>query len=486
MEHRRQGVDSQALVIGMAGTMAALAWSGRPSYWFDEAATVSAASRPLPQLWRLLHHVDAVHGLYYLLMHGWVTLFGSSEVATRSFSALGLGVACAGTAALGRLLDGPGLGLAAGIVSVLLPGLSWSGLEARQYSWSAASAVLATLLLVRADRSGRRADWGWYAVVVAVGAYLFLLSLLLLAAHLVTLLLVRRPLRGWLAAAGLAVALSLPVLYVGSMQRDRQLSWLSMEWLPMLERAVVRLYFLGLNSPPPTPARAGALVLLSLAVALAVTVLVRARHDPGVRSTVALAIPWATVPPAVVVGATLLGVPLYEERYLTFCAPGLAILLGAGLVGLRRHVGLLVAVCVVGVLATLPVSAAQRAVDAKREENYRGLADFLGPGGQDVQAVALGASDGLGVLLVYPDRTGRVPVANLLAAPGPSGSLWGRVGRPAQERALSPHGRLGLINWVERPRQARPWLRWFHRHGCRRAAAMSSTRFVVRTFDCGP
>ena len=429
MEYGRRGIDGQALVIGAAGTLVALAWSGRPSYWFDEAATVSAASRSLPQLWGLLHHLDAVHGLYYLLMHGWMTLFGTSEMATRSFSALGLGVACAGTAALGRLLDGPGLGLAAGVVSVLLPGLAWSGLEARQYSWSAALAVLATLLLVRADRSGRAADSGWYAMAVTLGAYVFLVSLLLLAAHLVTLVLVRRPLRAWAAAAGLAVVLSFPILYVGSTQRDRQLSWLSMDAMPMLRRLVVRLYFLGLNTPPPTPARVGALVLLALAVGLALTALVRARHDPGVRFTVALAVPWAVVPPVAVVGATLLGSPLYQERYLTFCAPGLAMLIGAGLVGLRRHGRLLVAVCVVGVLAVLPIVATQRAVDAKREENYRGLADFLGPRGQDVQRVILGGAGGLGVLMVYPDRTGGAPVANMLATPGASGSLWGRVGR---------------------------------------------------------
>ncbi|HTT50185.1 MAG TPA: hypothetical protein VMH35_02115 [Streptosporangiaceae bacterium] len=34
-------------------------------FWGDEADTISAASRPPPQLLRLPGHVDAVHGLYY-------------------------------------------------------------------------------------------------------------------------------------------------------------------------------------------------------------------------------------------------------------------------------------------------------------------------------------------------------------------------------------------------------------------------------------
>ncbi|MDT5232469.1 MAG: mannosyltransferase, partial [Mycobacterium sp.] len=42
------------------------AGAGRPSFWYDEAATISAAySRSLSQLWHMLGNVDAVEGLYY-------------------------------------------------------------------------------------------------------------------------------------------------------------------------------------------------------------------------------------------------------------------------------------------------------------------------------------------------------------------------------------------------------------------------------------
>src|SRR5690242_10159314 len=52
-----------AAVLAVAVSAAGAA---RPSLWFDEAATISAATRSLPELWRLLHNIDAVHGLYYL------------------------------------------------------------------------------------------------------------------------------------------------------------------------------------------------------------------------------------------------------------------------------------------------------------------------------------------------------------------------------------------------------------------------------------
>ena len=486
MRQGRRLVSGRTLPValaGVVGVLSALAWSGRPSYWFDEAATVSAAGRPVTQLWPMLLRTDAVHGLYYVVMHGWMALFGGSEVATRSLSALGLGATCAGVAALGRMVGRPGLGLAAGLTAVLLPGLAWSGVEARQYAWSAAVAVLATVLLVRADRSGRSGDWAWYALAIAVGAYLFLFSLLLPAAHLVTLLVLRRPLRRWAAASCAAVALSLPVLYVGSTQRTRQLSWLSLEPLPMLRRVALRMYFVGPDAPAEGAAQIGALLLLCLTVALVVVGLARVRHDPAVRSTVALALPWAVLPPAVLVCASLLGSQLYQERYLTFCAPGLALLVGLGLVELRQRLPLLVAVSALGLLATTPMLVQQRAEDVKHRENYRGLADYLGPRGQGVQRVVTSAPGGRGILIAYPDRTGPVTEVNLLADPGASNSLWGRIGGPDQAGA-APSGGVGLISRVGNPGQADPWLRWLRRNGCRRSGTLAARRYLVRTYDC--
>src|SRR6266536_2927878 len=40
----------------------------RPPYWRDEAATLAAVHRPLGALFRLLGNIDAVHGVYYMMM----------------------------------------------------------------------------------------------------------------------------------------------------------------------------------------------------------------------------------------------------------------------------------------------------------------------------------------------------------------------------------------------------------------------------------
>ena len=58
------------LTVGAFAAAVSLSGAARPSFWYDEAATVSASySRSLPKLWEMLSIVDAVLGLYYMLMH---------------------------------------------------------------------------------------------------------------------------------------------------------------------------------------------------------------------------------------------------------------------------------------------------------------------------------------------------------------------------------------------------------------------------------
>src|ERR1700761_7347056 len=74
-------IDPLAIAVLAAGIGAAGAsW---PSLWFDESATISASGRSIPDLWRMLGHIDAVHGLFYLLMHCSVSIFPETEFWTR-------------------------------------------------------------------------------------------------------------------------------------------------------------------------------------------------------------------------------------------------------------------------------------------------------------------------------------------------------------------------------------------------------------------
>jgi mannosyltransferase len=98
----------------------------------DEVATRWAALLNLHQLARLLRHVDAVHGLYYLLMHGWMVA-GTSPAVLRIPSVVSMVVAVA--LITGRRLTGSAwAALFAGLIVALTPTISYYAQTARSYA----------------------------------------------------------------------------------------------------------------------------------------------------------------------------------------------------------------------------------------------------------------------------------------------------------------------------------------------------------------
>ena len=177
-----------SLIAGPAVTLAMMLWGlAAPAYWGDEADTVSAVSRSLPQLLRMLRHVDAVHGLYYLTLWPVARVLGTGELATRLPSALAMAAAALGIAAIARRLASPRAALWAGLLFAALPMISAQGHDARPYGMVAACAVLASYLLIRAVADPRRRWFAGYGVALVLLCYLELFGLLLILAHAITL-----------------------------------------------------------------------------------------------------------------------------------------------------------------------------------------------------------------------------------------------------------------------------------------------------------
>src|ERR1022692_4740298 len=210
----------RTLIVGPAITLAVMLWgvSARP-YWGDEADTVSAVSRSVPQLIRLLGHVDAVHGLYYLLL--WP---------------VAMAAAAAGVTVIARRFVSRRAGLCAGLMFAVLPTVSLQGHDARPYAMVTAAAVLASYLLVRSAQDPRPRWFAAYGLSVALLGCTQLFGLLLVPAHAVTLIGLSRRRRAerngqralacrWLVtitAAGVAVA---PVAILCWAQRGA-ISWI--------------------------------------------------------------------------------------------------------------------------------------------------------------------------------------------------------------------------------------------------------------------
>jgi mannosyltransferase len=154
-----------------------------PILWRDELATWSAASRTLPQLWAMVHNVDAVLGLYYLGLHLWMAVFGDSAAAMRLPSLLAMTGAAAVVALTGKRLGGIRVGLISGLIFAVIPSVSRYAQEARPYAFATLFAALATLLLLRAMERPTWLRWGCYTLALAAAGASNLVALCVLAAH---------------------------------------------------------------------------------------------------------------------------------------------------------------------------------------------------------------------------------------------------------------------------------------------------------------
>src|SRR6516225_4943329 len=218
----------------------------------DEVATRWAALLGLRDLAHLLNNQDAVHGLYYLLMHFWVAV-GSSPAVLRIPSVAAMAVAVALVAVLtGRLTGSGWAGLFAGLVMALIPMISFYAQTARSYAMVLACVVAATLVLVRAldaeaaGAGGQRVTRWWlgYGALVVVGGYLNEMSLLVLAAHAVTVVVGRYGIavvRRWAVTAAVSVALVVPLILI-SVREDVAVGWIPRPGLGAL-RVLFHDYF---------------------------------------------------------------------------------------------------------------------------------------------------------------------------------------------------------------------------------------------------
>ena len=365
-----------AAIVAVLAVLVSAAGAARPSLWFDEAATISAGTRSVPELWRMLANIDAVHGLYYLVMHGWFSIVGAGEFMSRLSSSLAVGVAAAGVVALGRQLSTRSVALTAGLVFAILPRVTWAGMETRSYALTMAAAVWLTVFCVRAARRDRKVLWGGYFALLAAATLLNVFLVLMVPVHAVTVLAcgrrdgtVRGALGGWAVAAAAAAAAVTPFLMFTQTQLF-QVRWIS----PLQAGTVVKIvqdqYF---DRAVPFAVVAG-IVLLTGAVLLWRR---GATSAAGTGRLAVITIAWMTIPTATLLLYSAARHPVYYPRYLSFTAPAMALLLGLCVVAVgRARVGI-TAILAAMAVAAVPNYLAQRGPYAKEHMDYSQVADVI-------------------------------------------------------------------------------------------------------------
>ena len=342
-----------SLCPGLLALALCLYHAGRPQLWRDEFASASAASRSFGQLFGLLGKVDASTGGYYLLLHLWITVFGSSPTALRAPSAIAMAATAVLVARIGTRLYGQAAGLAGGLVFALIPAVSRYGQEARAYALASFAVALATLLLLRALERHSRGRWIGYAAALLLVCAAHMVALSCLVGHLVAVWLHwrkqrdRRPVRWFAGSVVLALLITSPLLLLAHSQVNSQLTWLAKPDLGRPQHLVLDLW-VDLNASRVGALIVGLLVLLGVALAL-----LRKRQRADTLFLVAA----GTLPVIAVAAVSELGTSYFLARYLLFTDLAWSVLAGAGLVGAVRELAARVRLPRAGLRIALPVAA---------------------------------------------------------------------------------------------------------------------------------
>ena len=347
-------------------------------------------------------------------------------------------------------------GLAAGLAFAVLPSVSWFAETAREGAFVVLLATLASYCLVRAlhAEAARRRWLIGYGVTLAALGLANLFGLLLVVAHAVTLACLRGRYRidrglvaGWLAAVAAAVIVVSPVAVAGYGQLH-QIRWLKS---PGLGTALSVQRIIG---PSLLFVLTVVICLAGVAVSAAAGRSRLAQNWPA--GLVALGLPWLVLPPVILLTASLVH-PVYTFRYIVYCIPAAALLIGAAVAALGRYAG--PAALVLLLVAGLHAQVAQRypdghGIDIRAADRI--VRRHAQPGDALLNISAQnGPRKGSGERLLesaYPYGLARLRDISTGASPQQSGTLGGTYApAPLIRRRLARIRRLWVVEW-NRPR----------------------------------
>jgi len=325
------------------------------SIWMDEAASILGADRSIADMLRMFRTEEVLQAPYYLFMHIWISIAGTSELALRAPSALGVAAAAGLTAMIGQRLYSPRVGVIAGVLLAITPTLtSVYARDARPYGLVLMAACAASLALVVVTEAPGRSRWVIYGACVVILGLGHALALTLLPSH-AAFVIVRSGKQALIRWAVVAGAGSLPAL---ALVVIAQAQGSSPDWydVPNVQALVGSPGFV-----------LGSAAFAWFLMGVAVTVLSR-------RPEALFLACWLFVPSVILYLASQVFTPTFLPRYVLFCAPALMILAARGISASRVSVAV-GAVLVVG-LVWAPTSVLRS--QPSQYQDYRSVAQQIG------------------------------------------------------------------------------------------------------------
>ncbi|WP_085656644.1 glycosyltransferase family 39 protein [Pseudomonas sp. B11(2017)] len=304
--------------------------------WGDEGSSLLLAAYPLDGIWR--HAAFDVHPpLYFMLLHGWIALFGDGIFAIRSFSAVpGIATVVLGMWLVDRLATRRAA-VMAGVLLALLPTAVRYSQEVRMYALLGLLLVAATLALVCwIKRPQRRRYLAAYALLLTAALYTHYFAVLAALSHWLYLGLIRlQPghrlrhiqRRDWWLANLAVAALYLPWLpnllgllqHLEALKAGGDVGWEDPVTLSSLPSMIWTWLIQDDGEHLPLP------VFCSVPLAVLALGWVALARDRSVGHGSALLALYTGVPLLLVFAVSFIS-PMFIERYLTAYALGLPML----------------------------------------------------------------------------------------------------------------------------------------------------------------
>jgi 4-amino-4-deoxy-L-arabinose transferase-like glycosyltransferase len=414
---------------------------GAESLWFDEADIVAQARQPLPSLLEAFARAGENGPLYTLMLHFWLALessvpgvgrlmsfvFGSAvEAHVRGLSVLFGTAAIPAMYALGKRVGGTALGLVGAALLTVNPFHLWYSQDAKMYSMLVLMTLTTSVLFIRALDNNTVGAWAAYVIATWVMLTAHSLAGLVVLAQVAAVpLLMRRATNGeqnakretresskrpwspvarrlvWslliIAAPIFPIAwLRVAALVTGTVDTG---NWYSSTTLPDILLTIFVKF--AVNQAAPTPIGGseipwemiGALAMAGLAV-VGVWVLGRRRttarnakretrdNEEMTPSAVVKRPEWLVfmlwVVPVLVFWLVTVVLPLFQPRYLIMALPPYLIMVGAGVLGLRRvNMWLVGVVLAVLGLSTGAALASINYSSSLQKEDWRGAMVYV-------------------------------------------------------------------------------------------------------------
>jgi len=422
------------------------------SLWSDEGVSVALAQRHLATIARDAAH-DIHPPLYYYLLHFWVRLFGTGEIAVRSLSVLCGFLLVFLTYLLGIALFDDRVALVASFLAAISPFQIYYSQETRMYILVALQGAISLFLFLKFARATREEEaislWPTVAlnaffITSALYTHYFAFTIFLVAnvAYALWLLLTPSarkwpPLALWSLSQLLVILLYLPWL---NFAREQLRTWPAISQpigLAFLAQEVLRVFSLGLF------AQMGSLIFGFLVIALLGLV---PKRDRSEGYAMAFALTYLLLPPLVMYLLSL-SRPLYRPKLLLLATPGYLLLLARGVSGVwmgkARIRNLVSGILLLFMALTSGFSLHGYFFDSRyARDDYRGLARYIAATGKDGDAILLNAPGQIDIFSYY--YKGPLSIYPL---PGER-PLDERKTEQALEEITAKHPRLFALFWA--------------------------------------